>query len=138
MAGLTGNTKDTGNKNVRVDFAFGNIPTAPNDDRGGNTLDLTASTHSDASFAWNGYPLYNTPNTNGTKYVVPAYTLNTTTRTAFTTALTNAGFDVVNDVAWSTAAGGTANTLKTVSSAAASVVIPKKGTPALTIVVNGG
>lgn len=138
MAGLTGNTKDTGNNNVRVDFAFGPFPLTPNDDRGGNTLDQTKGNHSDAAFAWNGYPLYATPNTGGTKYVVPAYTLNTTLKAAFTTALSNAGYDTVNDVEWVTAAGGTVNTLKTVSSAAGTYVPAKKDQKVLTITVNGG
>lgn len=130
---LTGNPKDTGSKNVRVDFVFGSLPMTPNDDRGGNTLDLTAHNHGDVSFAWNGFPGY-TPNSNGTKYVVPAYTLNTTTKTAFTASLASAGFDTVNDIAWSATAGGTSGTLKSVSVAAGQVATPRKGQPALTIV----
>lgn len=67
MAGLTGNTKDTGNVNVRTDFVWGSLPMQPNDDRGGNTLDLTKGNHSLAANDWQAYPLY-TVGGRGTKH----------------------------------------------------------------------
>jgi hypothetical protein len=53
--------------NVAVDFVWGNLPLAPNDERlenGGALLDATLDSHEIAYQGWNGYPLY-TENTAG-------------------------------------------------------------------------
>lgn len=102
MAGLTGNTKDTGDKNVRVDFAHGPFPLQPNDDRGGNILDLTVDNHSNAQFQWAGYPAM-VDNDNGTKYIVPTFVVDTTTLASCVSGLNAVG---ITDIVYATVSDG--------------------------------
>ena len=60
------NPRDTGrydaftdsyiDQQVRIDFAWGNIPIQPNDDRGENTLDPTLDNHITATSGYAGFP----------------------------------------------------------------------------------
>lgn len=97
MAGLTGNAKDTGNKNVRVDFAHGPFPLQPNDDRGGNTLDLTQSNHANAAVQWAGWPT--APGTRGTAHRKVPVISDQSTKAQIVSALKAVGFDE-KDITW--------------------------------------
>lgn len=44
---------------IRIDFAWGNIPIQPNDDRGENTLDYNLDSHNIAIDGYAGYPAVN-------------------------------------------------------------------------------
>lgn len=46
--------------NVRVDFAWGNIPMQPNDDRGEDTLDSTLDSHIIATSGYENFPAFTT------------------------------------------------------------------------------
>lgn len=48
--------------NVRVDFAWGNFPIQPNDDRGANVLDAALDNHVIATDGWSSFPEFE-PNT---------------------------------------------------------------------------
>lgn len=97
MAGLTGNTKDTGNVNVRTDFIWGNLPPAPNDDRGGNTLDLTLGNHSLINVDWSAFPAATTGR--GTKHRKVPSIADQATKAAVVAALKAVGFEE-KDVTW--------------------------------------
>lgn len=66
------NQRDTGrydaiereyiDQQVRIDFAWGNIPIQPNDDRGVAVLDPVLDSHEITYLNWNGFPAY-VPNT---------------------------------------------------------------------------
>jgi hypothetical protein len=66
------NPRDTGrydaitdtwiDQQVRIDFAWGNIPIQPNDDRGDNTLDPALDSHIIATNGWSSFPEFE-PNT---------------------------------------------------------------------------
>lgn len=51
-------------QNVRIDFAWGNIPIQPNDDRGEATLDYNLDSHNIAIDGYAGYPDVNSGNAN--------------------------------------------------------------------------
>lgn len=80
--------------NVRIDFAWGNIPMQPNDDRGMATLDPELDSHIIATSGYEGFPAFITgepfddtvPNTEVPNVVG-------LTSTAAKTAITNAGLN---------------------------------------------
>ena len=88
--------------NVAVDFVWGNLPLAPNDERaenGGGLLDPALDNHEIAYQGWNGYPGY-TPNTAGAEgagYVVVPSVLGLATAAA-SRILTDDGFTVTPPV----------------------------------------
>lgn len=47
--------------NVRIDFAWGNFPIQPNDDRGAATLDPALDNHEIVTEGLNGYPSFGAP-----------------------------------------------------------------------------
>lgn len=51
-------------QNVKIDFAWGNIPIQPNDDRGAAVLDPVLDSHEITYLGWNGFPEF-VPNTAG-------------------------------------------------------------------------
>jgi len=51
-------TDTTSDTNVRVDFAWGNIPMQPNDDRGEATLDPALDSHIIATSEYEGFPAF--------------------------------------------------------------------------------
>ena len=141
MAGLTGNTKDTGNVNVRVDFVHGNFPMQPNDDRGGNSLDLTKGNHSVANVAWNGYPGepagVNVGVRGAAHRVVPTF-VDQASKSAVIAAAKEVGFDE-KDITWAVSDVGclTKNysTFKSVSPVATTQVTSPVG--GITVTVYG-
>jgi hypothetical protein len=115
--------------NVAVDFVWGNLPLAPNDERaenGGGLLDPALDSHEIAYQGWNGYPIY-TPNTAGSEglgYIVVPSVLGLATAVA-SRVLTDDGFVVT------TAAGAT-------NTATQPTQINVTTTTAATVTVAGG
>jgi hypothetical protein len=115
--------------NVAVDFVWGNLPLAPNDERlenGGALLDATLDSHEIAYQGWNGYPLYteNTAGAEGAGYIVVPSVLGVATALA-SRILTDDGLTVT------TAAGAT-------NTATQPTQINVTTTTAATVTVAGG
>lgn len=51
-------TNTTSDTNVRIDFAWGNVPMQPNDDRGEATLDPALDSHIIATSEYEGFPAF--------------------------------------------------------------------------------
>jgi hypothetical protein len=117
------NPRDTGrydaftdsniDQQVRVDFAWGNMPMQPNDDRGMSDLDPALDSHEIATSGYEGFPAFLT----GAPYddTIPNVTIPNLvglTATAAIAALDSAGLDYTVSTTSAGATSGNNNTIK--------------------------